>query len=197
MKTTFYTRDVQCRENSPARTVAPSKTIGPARGIPGGHGGEGDQAVVAVCGGARGCPRAVGDVAGARERMVALLDEAGPEPARPQAPGGLLTHQRLRLSVSGCANACSQPQIADLGLIARAFPSLLPDVCVSCGACVEMCVERALSLGPGDWPLITTGAWAAARVYPRARWQRWPRANPAGVCSSVGGWDAIPAWPSR
>ena len=36
--------------------------------------------------------------------------------------GGLKFHHEFRVSISDCPNACSRPQIADIGIIGAAFP---------------------------------------------------------------------------
>lgn len=113
---------------------------------------------VQVCRAARGCPNAVGNVAQAEEVLRSALEEAdaagivrrkaGDTGARP-----LLTHHRLKVSVSGCPNSCSQPQIADFGLSAQMRPELDSDLCIECGACADACREGALSLGEGGLTL--------------------------------------------
>lgn len=58
-------------------------------------------------------------------------------------------HQRLKISLAGCANGCSQPQVADIALIRTRTPLLDPDACTGCGLCQEACPEqpdRALSM---------------------------------------------------
>ena len=102
---------------------------------------------VRVCGAAGGCPMAVGDVVAAREAMLEELrvrDAA--TVVRAKARGPLLAHHRLKVSISGCPNSCSQPQIADFGLVAREVPVADHSLCTRCGACVDACDEAAVSL---------------------------------------------------
>lgn len=105
---------------------------------------------VKVCGGVAGCPLAVADVLESRDRVAQALIEADVAGVvRAKATGPLLAHHRFRVSISGCPNACSQPQIADVGLIGFEMPRLDPSRCAGCGACVESCGEEALALADG------------------------------------------------
>jgi anaerobic sulfite reductase subunit C len=63
--------------------------------------------------------------------------------------GPLKLHHELRVSISDCPNACSRPQIADLGLIGACRPEISEEACIACGACVEACREEAIAL-PGN-----------------------------------------------
>lgn len=80
---------------------------------------------------------------GVLDRMREVL-ERFPWPA-PDGPGSV--HKRFRISISGCANGCSRPQIADFGLI-RAASLRLPDECEACGECVHTCPDLALHVRP-------------------------------------------------
>jgi dissimilatory sulfite reductase (desulfoviridin) alpha/beta subunit len=60
--------------------------------------------------------------------------------------GPLKMHHEFRVSISDCPNACSRPQIADLGLIGARSPKVTDDPCSRCGACVQVCREAAISL---------------------------------------------------
>ena len=59
-------------------------------------------------------------------------------------------HHEFRVSISDCPNACSRPQIADLGLIGARRPRVTDETCSQCGACVEVCREEAISLREGN-----------------------------------------------
>ncbi len=60
--------------------------------------------------------------------------------------GPLKMHHEFRVSISDCPNACSRPQIVDLGLIGARSPKVSDTACNQCGACVEACGEGAISL---------------------------------------------------
>ncbi len=63
--------------------------------------------------------------------------------------GPLKMHHELRVSISDCPNACSRPQIADLGLIGARRPRVTETPCLECGGCGEACPEKSISL-PGN-----------------------------------------------
>ncbi len=63
--------------------------------------------------------------------------------------GPLKLHHEFRVSISDCPNACSRPQIADLGLIGACIPEINEEFCSLCGSCVEICQEKALSSKEG------------------------------------------------
>lgn len=50
------------------------------------------------------------------------------------------------ISVSGCPNGCSRPQIADFGLLQALYPRVEEDSCTGCGECVHACREGAIYL---------------------------------------------------
>jgi len=60
--------------------------------------------------------------------------------------GPLKLHHEFRVSISDCPNACSHPQICDLGLIGARRPKVTDEPCSRCGACVQVCREDAISL---------------------------------------------------
>jgi dissimilatory sulfite reductase (desulfoviridin) alpha/beta subunit len=67
--------------------------------------------------------------------------------------GGPLKHRHeLSVSIADCPNACSRPQIADLGLIGAAEPRVTNDVCHQCMGCVHACREGAVQ-HPGLLPI--------------------------------------------
>ena len=61
----------------------------------------------------------------------------------------LKMHHEFRVSISDCPNACSRPQIADLGLIGARSPMVADEPCSECGACVEVCREGAITIEKG------------------------------------------------
>lgn len=68
-------------------------------------------------------------------------------------PGPLNIHHEFRISISDCPNACSRPQIADIGLIGARHPVVTGEMCNGCGSCVETCREDAISF-TGDTPFV-------------------------------------------
>ena len=55
-------------------------------------------------------------------------------------------HHGFRVSLSDCPNACSRPQIADIGLIGATSPHVTDAGCSRCGACQDVCREGAIEL---------------------------------------------------
>ncbi len=58
----------------------------------------------------------------------------------------VLFHHKLKISLAGCPNGCSRPQIADLAVVGAARPRFDPGPCTACGACVEACPDQAITL---------------------------------------------------
>lgn len=102
---------------------------------------------VETCFGQSGCPnRAVAgdDLSRRVEDRIARRDLKSFLKERVQGP--LKLHHEFRVSIADCPNACSRPQIADLGLIGARRPEVSEAPCSQCGACVEVCREGAISL---------------------------------------------------
>jgi anaerobic sulfite reductase subunit C len=55
-------------------------------------------------------------------------------------------HHEFRVALSDCPNACSRPQIVDIGIIGSMLPGLSNETCTLCNACVEACRENAIDL---------------------------------------------------
>lgn len=107
---------------------------------------------VRVCGAANGCPRAVADVAAAATAVTAALDTvdvAGVVRDKAVSAGRILEHHRFKVTLSGRPHGCTQPQIADVGIMGQERPRLDEGACIGCGLCVETCVESAFSLMGG------------------------------------------------
>jgi dissimilatory sulfite reductase (desulfoviridin) alpha/beta subunit len=60
--------------------------------------------------------------------------------------GDLKFHHEFRVALADCPNACSRPQIVDIGIIGASVPGLSEEPCSLCMACVEACDENAISL---------------------------------------------------
>ena len=102
---------------------------------------------VETCFGPTGCPnRAVNwDIS---KTIEDLLEKRNLKVfLKEKVQGPLKLHHEFRVSVSDCPNACSRPQIADLGLIGACQPAVSNESCSQCGACVEACREDAITLG--------------------------------------------------
>ncbi len=58
----------------------------------------------------------------------------------------ILYHHKIRISVSGCPNCCSKPQIADFGIVGYVSPAVNTDTCTVCGACRDVCPDTAITV---------------------------------------------------
>lgn len=102
---------------------------------------------VEACFGPSGCPNRActcDDISARIEQELssrALIDFL-----KARVGGPLKMHHEFRVSISDCPNACSRPQIADLGLIGACMPLVTDTPCSLCGACVEACKEGAIEL---------------------------------------------------
>jgi anaerobic sulfite reductase subunit C len=55
-------------------------------------------------------------------------------------------HHEFRVTVADCPNACSQPQIRDVGIIGAVMPAITDQACSGCEACVDVCPDDAIAL---------------------------------------------------
>lgn len=60
--------------------------------------------------------------------------------------GDIKFHHELRVTLANCPNACSQPQIKDIGIIGAVKPIITDEACTLCEACVEACKEKAVAI---------------------------------------------------
>ena len=60
--------------------------------------------------------------------------------------GELKFHREFRVTLADCPNACSQPQIKDVGIIGACIPTLTNTACTHCRACETICKENAIAL---------------------------------------------------
>ena len=111
---------------------------------------------VETCFGPSGCPnRAVTSdrLLEQIESLMAKEDIRGFLKAR--IAGELKFHHEFRVTLADCPNACSQPQIKDIGIIGACAPELTNDPCSHCEACVDACREDAICLdGDAERPQI-------------------------------------------
>lgn len=118
---------------------------------------------VSTCFGGTGCP----NVAFSGTRLVAEIEnilEGADLLAflKQNVKGDLKFHHEFRVSVSDCPNACSRPQIVDIGIIGASLPALSEEPCSYCYTCVDVCRENAVSFDEnGDAPVIDLEACLA------------------------------------
>lgn len=112
-----------------------------------------------ACFGPRGCPNRAQPVDDLLPRIAALLEEAELlDFLKREVDGPLKFHHEFRISLAECPNACSQPQIKDIGIIGACTPRLAAADCSRCGACVAACPDSAVGLPDDhDQPVIDAG----------------------------------------
>lgn len=125
-----------------------------------------------TCFGPGGCPHRAVASEGLVARIEALLREADILSfLKAHVSGPLKFHHEFRVAVADCPNACSQPQIRDIGIIGACAPQRTAAECTGCGACVGACAEAAVRIDPAAArPEILAGrclrCGACARVCP-------------------------------
>lgn len=146
---------------------------------------------IETCRGVRGeCPNALPLPDDLTRRLEDALEQ-DPWLSRLRRSTGpyLRPHQRLRVAVCACANGCSRPQIADLGLLAAERPQP-PETCSGCGACVTACPDGLVSLrdtGQGPAPVIETETCLNCGLCARACPTPGMGRGPVGLRVQVGG----------
>lgn len=69
--------------------------------------------------------------------------------------GDLKFHHEFRITLADCPNACSQPQIKDVGIIGACAPRITDEPCSLCEACVEACREDAIRIdAENEMPIV-------------------------------------------
>ena len=100
---------------------------------------------VETCFGPSGCPNQAMDATGIVEKLDEILSRRNlREFLKTRVQGPLKMHHEFRITVADCPNACSRPQIVDIGLIGAARPRFVPEECTGCGACLAACREAAM-----------------------------------------------------
>ena len=99
-----------------------------------------------ACFGSSGCPHRVMTseaLVQKIEQVMADADLLGFLKSRVQ--GDLKFHHEFRISIADCPNACSQPQIKDVGILGAITPTFEDIPCNACGACMDACKEDAVA----------------------------------------------------
>lgn len=102
---------------------------------------------IETCFGPSGCPnRAI-----ISDQLIARIETAVEKEdlldfLKQSVKGELKFHHEFRITLADCPNACSQPQIKDIGIIGACAPVVSREPCSLCEACVEACKEDAILL---------------------------------------------------
>jgi anaerobic sulfite reductase subunit C len=109
-----------------------------------------------ICFGPGGCPNRAIEGDNLLQRIEAVLKEEDLLSfLKDRVPGKLKFHHEFRITLADCPNACSQPQIKDMGIIGASLPMVIQEACTLCEACVDACKEEAVSLDDvSEMPLI-------------------------------------------
>jgi anaerobic sulfite reductase subunit C len=100
-----------------------------------------------TCFGSSGCPNAIVPDWDLVDHLEALLQAADLlEFLKLKGIQEIRYHHQFRIAVAGCPNACSQPQIKDIGIIGAWRPNCSDESCTICEACVHGCREGAITL---------------------------------------------------
>ncbi|MFO7600104.1 MAG: 4Fe-4S binding protein [Candidatus Desulfacyla sp.] len=102
---------------------------------------------VEVCFGAQGCLNRVMEDDGLARSIEAILAAEDLRGFLNETVNGPLKfHHEFRVALADCPNACSQPQIKDIGVIGAAAPERTNVPCSECGACQDICREGAAAV---------------------------------------------------
>jgi dissimilatory sulfite reductase (desulfoviridin) alpha/beta subunit len=98
-----------------------------------------------ACFGGSGCPHRTAsseDLVETIERLMVAADLRTFLETR--VSGDLKFHHEFRISIADCPNACSQPQIKDVGILGATSPTVTDSACSACAACSDACKESAI-----------------------------------------------------
>lgn len=100
-----------------------------------------------TCFGSSGCPNRSAISDDLLKRLERVLQEADLLSfLKKQVGDNLKFHHEFRVTVADCPNACSQPQIKDIGIIGAVMPTITVQACSGCEACVDVCPDDAIVL---------------------------------------------------
>ncbi|MEJ2656673.1 MAG: 4Fe-4S binding protein [Desulfobacterales bacterium] len=100
-----------------------------------------------TCFGSNGCSNPANTCVALVKKIESILENADLlNFIKKQVKGDLKYHHEFRVTLAECPNACSQPQIKDVGIIGAVIPETTDEKCTGCGACVEACIEKSITL---------------------------------------------------
>ncbi|MDA3789071.1 MAG: 4Fe-4S binding protein [Desulfobacula sp.] len=102
---------------------------------------------VTTCFGGAGCPNTANSCTQLAKDIEAIIEKEDILSFLKQiVKGDLKFHHEFRVALSDCPNACSRPQIVDIGIIGAVLPGIFDEACTLCRACVDVCDENAISI---------------------------------------------------
>jgi anaerobic sulfite reductase subunit C len=100
-----------------------------------------------TCFGSNGCPNRAADSSGLLQKIEKILEKENLlKFLKQRVKGDIKFHHELRITLADCPNACSQPQIKDIGIIGAITPMITEKSCTLCEACIEVCRENAVTM---------------------------------------------------
>ena len=100
-----------------------------------------------TCFGPQGCPNRANPGEHLLDEIENILREADLlNFLKRSVKGDLKFHHEFRVTLADCPNACSQPQIKDIGIIGAAVPEIGDEECTRCENCVDVCKDKAFAL---------------------------------------------------
>ena len=106
--------------------------------------------VVTCRAGEDGCPMAVIDVKEVAQQLRDVLaDPQLKKKLEEKLKKPFNFHSQFCAVVTGCPNACAQPQIRDFGVTGRAEIGVVESKCTECALCEAACKEGAITLVNG------------------------------------------------
>jgi dissimilatory sulfite reductase (desulfoviridin) alpha/beta subunit len=98
------------------------------------------------CFGPQGCPNRANPADNLMSQIERILQDADLLTfLKNSVKGDLKFHHEFRVTVADCPNACSQPQIKDIGIIGAAVPAIGQAECTQCESCIDVCKENAIT----------------------------------------------------
>jgi len=98
-----------------------------------------------TCFGHQGCPNRANTGDRLLKEIESILKKANLLSFLKQNVGkDLKFHHEFRVTISECPNACSQPQIKDIGIIGAIIPVITGKECTFCRLCVQECIDNCI-----------------------------------------------------
>ena len=111
---------------------------------------------VSTCFGGAGCPNTANSGTQLAKEIETIIEKEDIRSfLKENVREDLKFHHEFRVTLSDCPNACSRPQIVDIGIIGSVLPGVSDEACTLCNACVDVCDENAITLDEeNEKPLI-------------------------------------------
>lgn len=92
-----------------------------------------------------GCPRALSNPKELIPHINEVLEKTNYAAKRQELlKDNFKNHHIFKISLAGCPNCCSQPQIKDFGAYKLIFPQISNEKCTLCKKCIKTCQENAI-----------------------------------------------------